>query len=188
MHALAERLDALDRALDEGDLDSVKRLLAEFRPKEQELLVPYVKCKLVGDEGGAARWRQQLDDCLTLERGDEDEVRGVERRTGRRIIARVPAPPATTPPPPPVDRAQCVQAVRPRERRGRHGSRRRTNSRQAARDGPSDLDPPPRSPLPEGVAATRAFPKTARALIGGPCLALFPRSRPWRRPEKGERR
>jgi hypothetical protein len=139
----AARLEALNRALNERDLDRAEWLLAEFRPKDRELLVAYVERKLVGDEGGAARLRQQLEDCWKIERGDEDEVREVERRTGRQIIARVHVPPAMTPPRP-IGRAECGQAASPRERRGRHGARRQTNSRQAARDGPSDLDPPPK--------------------------------------------
>jgi hypothetical protein len=132
----------LDRALAEGDLDSVKRQIAEFRPKERDLVVPYVECKLAGNEGGAARQRQRLEGCLTVERADLAEIRELERRTGRQIIGRVQAPPAMTPQWP-IGRAKSGQAARPRERRGRHGARRQTNSRQAARDGP-DLEPPPR--------------------------------------------
>jgi hypothetical protein len=156
MAALAERFEAFDRALAEGDLDSANRLFAEFRPKDRELVFSYIRCKLAGDEGGAARLRQHLEDCWKIERGDEAEIREVERRTGRQIIGRVPAPPAMTPPRP-IAREQCGQAARPRERRGRHGARRQT--KQAARDGP-DLDPPPKPPAPSmRVAGVRRYAK-----------------------------
>jgi hypothetical protein len=185
----AARLEALDRALDEGDVDETVRLLGEFRPKELDLLVPYAERKLAGDEGGAARLRQQLEDCLALERGDLAEIRELERRNDRQIIGKVT-----------LDRRPERCAPRPRERRERRGqprARMRSSSR-GGDSGDGDAEPAGRgAPVgdtsrdltraPAGVAGPD-FSVTAADPCAGPAAwCCFQRPRPLGGPEKGER-
>jgi hypothetical protein len=180
MDALA-RVDALGRALDKGAFGLAERLLAGFREKERELVAPYAECKLAKDKAGAAHHRQRLADCLTLERGDLPEVREFERRTGRRVIGHVPAPPTRV-------RVRPVRALRGPRRRGAGRPARRRTSRSTSRARPEDGDSEPAGPGAP-VGDTRAeLLETARAPVGGPCLELFQRPGPLERPEKGERR
>jgi hypothetical protein len=57
-------------------------------------------------------------------------------------------------------RGRCDRRPRPVRRRSGH----------TTRAGPSELDPPSRPPLPEGVAAAKAFPEAARAPVGARAL------------------
>jgi hypothetical protein len=134
-------LEALSPARPDGKLtDSDRELVAEVERYENS-----------GDQAGAERLLGELRHCVALITGDLDYIRERERQTGRRYIGSVgPASRAR----PHRARPHGPAIVRRGSRaRGAGRPARRRTSRSSSRAGPSDLDPPPRSPAAlEGVA------------------------------------